>query len=207
MKRLQRGILIAFEGIDGAGKTTQARLAFDYLSKKGYSCVYLKEPTDGPIGQKIRAFAIAGREKVSPFEEFNLFLKDRIEDVEKNIKPALAEKKIVLIDRYYYSSIAYQGALGIDPNFIRTENEKIAPIPDRVYYLSILPELSTDRIISYRGDSVNLFEKREYLEKVKSIFDSIDTSEIMRIDGSLKKEEIQKKIQEDIKGIIKSISK
>jgi dTMP kinase len=196
--KLKLGLLVAFEGIDGAGKTTQAKNCYEYLTKKGYPCVLLKEPTDGEIGKKIRLLAQSGRENISPLDEFNLFKKDREEDVRLNINPALEQNKIVLMDRYYYSSIAYQGALGLDPKFIKFENEKIAPRPQRVYYLSIPAELAVQRITKSRGDLINLFEREEYLNKVKEMFDSMKYLEIKKIDGSPDEESIKENILNDL---------
>ena len=193
-RRLAQGVLIAIEGIDGAGKTTQAKLLCDALAKDGYDTLYLKEPTDGPIGQKIRSLANSGRHNISAYEEFELFLNDRKQDVEQNVRPALSTGKIVVIDRYFYSSIAYQGARGLDPHFINEQNRKIAISPDLVIYLSIPATLTKERIETNRGDSVNLFEKLEYLKKVKEIFDKMDFPEIWKIDGTAPIEEIHHKI-------------
>lgn len=204
-RKLSRGFLIAIEGIDGAGKTSQARLLCEDLFGKGYDAIYLREPTDGPYGKKIRALAIEGRHNITPYEEFNLFLNDRREDVEKNIRPALAAGKIVVIDRYFYSSIAYQGALGLDPEFINSENRKIAITPELMIYLSIPSELTTHRIEQSRGDSVNLFEKMEYLEKVKAIFDSMKYPEVVKVNGEGTKEQIHKRILEKVKELIDSL--
>ena len=193
-KTIPGGLLIAIEGIDGSGKSTQAALLCKALSQKGYDAIYLKEPTDGPYGRKIRALAIEGRHEITPLEEFELFRKDRIQDVEENIKPALQSGKIVVIDRYFYSSIAYQGALGLDPEFINRENRKIAICPDLLIYLSIPASLSTDRIEQNRGDSVNLFEKMEYLENVKAIFDAMNYPEKWTVDGTVPIDEIHRTI-------------
>ncbi len=205
MRKLKIGILIAFEGIDGAGKSTQAKKCYEYLTKKGYECLLLREPTDGKIGKKIRSLAQEGREKIKPMEEFKLFLEDRQEDVKLNINPALEENKIVLIDRYYYSSIAYQGALGLNPSFIKKENEKIAPRPQRVYYITIPTDITCQRITGSRGDAINLFEKKEYLEKVKNIFDSMNYPEILKINGAKDSEEVQKKILADINKLLEPL--
>lgn len=198
-------MLVAIEGIDGAGKTSQARLLCDALCGDGYDAIYLKEPTDGPYGSKIRALAIEGRHDITPFEEFELFLKDRRQDVEENIRPALEAGRIVVIDRYFYSSIAYQGALGINPEFINSENRKIAITPDIMIYLSIPSDLSTHRIEKSRGDSVNLFEKMEYLEKVKAVFDSMKYPEVWKVNGEKSIEEIHKRILGKIKRLIDSL--
>ena len=130
-KKLKKGLLIVFEGIDGCGKSTQAKLAYDYVKSLGYEAIALKEYTNGKWGQKIRELSLKGRDNVTAFQEFELFLKDRMEDVELNIKPALESKKIIILDRYYFSSMAYQGGRGLDVKMIQEENEKIAPVPDK----------------------------------------------------------------------------
>src|SRR5665647_3426147 len=109
-KVLKHGILIAVEGIDGAGKTTQSHMLTEKLNEEGYSAIFLHEPTNGQWGQKIKELAKNGRHGITPEEELDLFYKDRIEDVEKNINPNIKEKKIIVIDRYYYSNVTYQGA-------------------------------------------------------------------------------------------------
>ncbi|MCD6384457.1 dTMP kinase [Candidatus Sumerlaeota bacterium] len=169
---LRRGVLIAIEGIDGSGKSTQARLLVDYLTRRGYESVYLFEPTDGKYGCQLRQQAKSGR--VTPEEEFRLFLLDRKEDVENNIRPALEQNKIVVIDRYFYSSMAYQGARGIDPELIRTENEKIAPRADLVIYLRVPLEKSSERILKKRNTSLDQFEGFEYQKKVASIYEEMN---------------------------------
>ncbi|MDP2799478.1 MAG: dTMP kinase, partial [Deltaproteobacteria bacterium] len=88
------GCLIAFEGIDGAGKTTQAKLLYDYLKDQGHNVLLTWEPTDGPYGQKIRELFVS-RQKVTPQEELDLFINDRRQHVEEVIKPALHEGRIV----------------------------------------------------------------------------------------------------------------
>src|SRR5437867_7178584 len=105
-------------------------MACEKINLHGFDTIYLREPTTGPVGLKLRQLMISGR--VEPAEEFRLFLADREEDVRLNIRPALDRGAIICIDRYYISSMAYQGALGLDPEFIRAENEKIAPRPDLI---------------------------------------------------------------------------
>ena len=169
--QLSNGILIAFEGIDGTGKSTQCRMLGEYLSGKGISNISLAEPTKGEWGLKIRRLLSQGRNGVSPEEELQWFLNDRKEDVELNINPALKAGKVVLMDRYYYSTAAYQGALGFDPQKIRKDNEKFAPLPDRVLIFHNPPEKSLQRIEISRGEK-SAFEKRDYLIDVQNIFKS-----------------------------------
>lgn len=168
--KLKRGILIAIEGIDGAGKTTQAIMLHKKLCKNGYDALNFHEPTDGQWGEKIRDLAKNGRNKTSKEDEMNLFYQDRIEDVRDRINPALKRKNIVIMDRYYFSNIAYQGARGIEPNHIEKENEKIAPKPDVLIILDIAPEVALKRIREKRNGKPNHFERMRHLQKVRGIF-------------------------------------
>lgn len=168
----ERGLLIVIEGIDGAGKSTQAKALVSFLKGKGIDALYLFEPTSGKYGSKIREMADAGERETAPDEEYRLFLMDRKENVEENILPALEENKVVVEDRYYFSTMAYQGALGLDVQRIKEENEAIAPVPDLLIYLSIPVKMGQGRIVDTRG-VLSPFEKREYLVRVKSIFDAL----------------------------------
>lgn len=169
-RALKCGVLIAVEGIDGAGKTTQSRLLIEKLKEVGYPVIWLHEPTNGKWGQKIRDLAKNGRHNTTPEEELYFFYQDRIEDVNNNILPGLKEKNIVVMDRYYFSSIAYQGARGLDVTYVEKKNEEIAPPPDILVLLDISPTNSLKRIRASRPDGPNHFETREYLEKVRVFF-------------------------------------
>ncbi len=169
-KLLKQGILIAIEGIDGAGKTTQSKILLNNVIAAGYSAVLLHEPTNGQYGQKIRELAKNGRQKTTPEEELELFYRDRIEDVKNNIDPKLKDKFVVIMDRYYYSNVTYQGAMGLDPEYVEKMNERIAPEPAMVIILDIVPSESLKRIRATREDGPNAFEKQDYLEKVRKLF-------------------------------------
>jgi dTMP kinase len=197
------GLLVAFEGTDGAGKSTQAKLAVDWLRTLGREAVYLKEPTDGPIGKKLRHMMVHNTER-DYMEEFRLFLEDRAEDVRLNIGPMLDRGGVVCIDRYYISSMAYQGALGLDPEFIRTENEKIAPRPDLILYFRVPLEESLRRITASRPEGQNLFELRTYQEKVREIFESMQMPGILRVDASRGVDEVQQQVRAEISAAIKA---
>ena len=185
---MNRGLLIVFEGIDGSGKSTQCRMLADLLNKKGIANISFAEPTRGKWGMKIRQLLAKGRNGISPDEELEWFMNDRREDVEQNIKPALKAGKVVLMDRYYFSTAAYQGALGFDPQEIKAENEKFAPVPDRVLVFHNSPEKSLERIESSR-EGKSAFEKRDYLIEVQKVFKSFTGSNIRFIssDPSLEK--------------------
>ncbi|HCC53531.1 MAG TPA: hypothetical protein DEQ20_01185, partial [Desulfobulbaceae bacterium] len=161
----RKGWLIAFEGIDGTGKTTQIAMLAAVLCKRGLSVVATKEPTDGQYGLKIREL-YKNRKSVTPEEELALFLDDRREHVVRVIAPALACGQVVLTDRYYYSTAAYQGAAGHDPQKIITANELFAPVPDMVIILEAPVSLGVHRVQRIRGEVLNDFEQEETLVRV-----------------------------------------
>jgi len=131
---------------------------------------------------KIRKLLSDGRQGISPQEELSWFINDRKEDIEKNIMPALKENIAVLMDRYYFSTAAYQGALGLEPDQIRLENEKFAPVPDRVLIFLTSPEKCLERIESSR-DQKSAFEKLDYLKNVQKIFKSFSGPNIRFIES------------------------
>jgi dTMP kinase len=194
MKKLKKGVLIVFEGIDGSGKTTQAEILLKKLLNMGLTAVYFREPSLGKWGREIKEKA-AREDSVTPDEELDLFQKDRRENVEKNLIPALNEKKVVILDRYYFSTMSYQGAKGIDPHEIRRMNEEFAVKPDIVFILDVDPREGLERIVD-RAQKDELFEREDYLVRVRDLFKSIEGSNIMHIDGSLSMEEIAALIEE-----------
>ena len=129
------GFLLVLEGIDGAGKSTLQRQLAAWCRERGRTVVTSREPTDGPHGTALRQSAKTGR--LSPEAELDLFLKDRAEHAAILIRPALARGEIVVLDRYYFSTAAYQGARGLDVPAIIAANEEFAPIPDLVLLLDI----------------------------------------------------------------------
>jgi dTMP kinase len=161
-----RGLLIAIEGIDGAGKTTQARELAAALTRAGVPYITTKEPTGGPWGAKIRSSAQTGRLPIE--EELAAFLADRREHVEQLINPALTAGTTVIIDRYYPSTVAYQGARGLDPDELLRINA-FAPKPDVLLILDVPPQVGLGRVRS-RGDVADLFEKEDELTRAREIF-------------------------------------
>jgi dTMP kinase len=106
----QRGVLITLEGIDGTGKTTQARRLATHLRRRGYAVALTREPGGTPMGERIRAVLLAGRPvEVSPLAELLLMYAARAEHLEQVIQPALARGEIVVSDRFNDASLAYQG--------------------------------------------------------------------------------------------------
>lgn len=165
---LNQGLLIAIEGIDGAGKSTLARHLAQRLDAAGLATRSTHEPTDGPFGRRLRASAQRGR--LDATEELALFLQDRAQHVTKLIQPALDQGAIVITDRYYFSTIAYQGARGLDPREIRARNEAIAPPPDLLVLCDLPIDLALERIERHRGDIPNAFEHRDALTRCRDLF-------------------------------------
>ncbi len=175
---MPRGLFIVLEGIDGTGKSTQAVRLGEWFSRAGHEVLLSREPTDGPWGRKLRESAATGR--LSPDEELECFLEDRRQHVRELIEPALREGKVVILDRYYFSTMAYQGARGFDPAEIRRRNEAFAPVPDLLLILDLDVDTALARI-GARGDTANDFEKRDNLERCRAIFLSLADEPFARV--------------------------
>ena len=198
---LKKGILVVFEGIDGSGKTTQAIKLLEKIIRNGFEAVYFREPSDSSWGREIRRKA-SDIDSLSPEEELNLFQKDRRENVQKNLKPALEKNMVVLLDRFYFSTIAYQGARGIDPKMIKKINENFVPKPDLVFILDVSPKTGLKRIEDRKKKDV-LFEQEEYLGKVSRIFKSFQEDYIVHLDGFLSETELSDRIERVVSALLK----
>jgi dTMP kinase len=175
-----RGFLVAVEGIDGAGKTTQVRCLEALLGEVGLPFVSTKEPTSGPWGSKIRQSARSAR--LPPNEELAAFLEDRREHVREVLEPALDAGNVVLVDRYYLSTVAYQGARGMDPQHL-LELNAFAPVPDIVIVLDVPPLVGLNRVRD-RGDVADLFEKEDELARARQIFLTLRLPSVRIVDGT-----------------------
>ena len=177
-----KGLLIVFEGTDGTGKSTQLQLLRDALQDQGHDVVASFEPTNGTYGKQIRAL-YANRNNTSREDELSLFLADRKEHVDSLIAPSLLAGKTVLLDRYYLSTIAYQGAAGLDPAMILERNQ-FAPEPDLALLFHAPISTGVTRITENRGELLNDFEKEDYLQKVQKQFEQMTFPFIKRVDAN-----------------------
>lgn len=182
----KRGFFICVEGLDGCGKTTQAKMLVDKLKERGYDALYTAEPSGGKIGIFINKYCLHGEKRVSSVVEALLFAADRFEHVEQVIKPALADGKIVVSDRYLYSSLAYQGATGLDLNWIRKVNE-FALIPNLAIYIDVKPEVVVQRLKPKKSVMENLETQR----KVREVYlKFVESGELVKVDGNRGREEV-----------------
>ena len=171
------GVLVNLEGIDGCGKSTQSKLLLEKLEGEGEKVIILKEPTKRPHGQKLWD-VLHGKRKATNEEILELFVLDRIQHVEEKIQPALDDGAVVLMDRYYYSSMAYQVAGGIDVEEIR-EKHVFAPKPDVVLIFDLPVSVALERV---KGHSdADEFEKQEHLEKVREAYLDLENDPLVRI--------------------------
>lgn len=174
-----KGKLIVIEGIDGSGKSTCAKNLAEKLNSINIKTIYTFEPTHSRYGAKLREGMLS--EDLDAEEELLLFVKDRKEHIEYMIKPALEEGYFIILDRYFYSSIAYQGAKGIDINRIINMHKDFIIKPDIVFIFHLPIDIALNRIISKRGIA-DRFENETYLKKVDKIFHSFNEPFIYHID-------------------------
>jgi len=169
VEKITTGVFIALEGIDGTGKTTQAKLLKTKLEVLGFQVALFKEPTEStPEGQKLRASYVSGR--VSLEQELEWFIKDRAWNVKERILPALKAGAIVLLDRYFFSTACYQGARkNNDWQSILKINRQQFPEPDLTVIFDLEPKIALSRILSEREKS-NSFEGYSYLAQVRQLF-------------------------------------
>ncbi len=186
----KRGIFICIEGLDGSGKTTHSRCLVENLKCRDFDAVYTSEPSSGPIGDFIRCYVLERKKRVPGVVEALLFAVDRVDHVEREVRPALHREQIVICDRYLYSSLAYQGAAGLDLDWIREIN-RYALTPDLAIYLDVSPEMVVKRI--KRPKSV--METLKTQRKVQEIYQKLmGEGLLMRVDGDRPKEEVSKDI-------------
>ncbi len=168
--------LIAIEGVDGSGKSGLCRWIKEHAATvfPNRELLTSYEPTHREHGAKLRhAMVPENGVALSSDEELELFFLDREDHVENVIRPALAEGKVVLLDRYFYSNIAYQGARGYSKELILQRNLMIAPRPDLLLIIDIPVDEALKRI-EKRGGGVTVFEKKPMLKKVRDTFLSFD---------------------------------
>jgi len=187
---MKKGIFITFEGIDASGKTTQARKAVRYLREKGFDVLFLREPGGEPVSERIRKILLKSQSSVTPTTELMLYLASRSQLVEKKIIPALKSKKLVICDRFFDSTLAYQGfGRALDRKWIKDLNRKstfgikpdltlLIDVPLEVYLKRAKLKKNKDRL---EKENLAFYRRirRGYLEIAKQ-----DKKRVKVIDGS-----------------------
>jgi len=185
----KKGAFICIEGLDGSGKTTQTKLLTQKL-RKSHNAVYTTEPSHGKIGAFIRERCLYGEKRLSSVIEALLFAADRVEHVETEVLPALNQGKLVISDRYVYSSLAYQGAAGLSLGWIEKINEN-ALRPDLAVFIDVDPKTAIHRLKSNKS----VMENMETQEKVRKIYwEFIEKGILTRINGDQPKNEVAKEL-------------
>ena len=179
----KKGVFIVIEGLDGSGKTTQATI----LAKKLYpnhNIMLTAEPSCGKIGTFIRESCLYEEKRLPTEAEALLFAADRIEHMQNEINPALDEGKIVICDRYVYSSLSYQGSAGLSLDWIKTINA-CALQPDFAIFIDVAPE----RVLERLKRKKSVMETLETQQKVREVYlKFVEKGELVRVDGDKPKE-------------------
>lgn len=203
---MSKDIFIAVDGIDGSGKSEIVKMLYDYLLSINKKCRILatREPTDGKYGKQIRKILVTEKNpKSSSNKLIELFLKDRKEHLKNEIEPFLKKSSnktnIVVCDRYYYSTIAFQGAQGLDIKDLIYKNKKFRK-PDIAFILDVEPSVALERI-EYRKKEK--FEQLEFMKKIRKNF--VRLPKLLK--DNIKIIDSSKNLQEVFEGVKKEVDK
>jgi dTMP kinase len=196
----KKGILLVIEGLDGSGKTTQAKILAERLSET-YNVYLTAEPSRGKIGTFIRECCLYEKQRLPTEAEALLFAADRIEHMQTELKPALNEGRLVVCDRYVYSSLAYQGSAGLSLDWIKTINAR-ALQPDFSLFLDVSPERVLERL--QRKKSV--METLETQQKVRDVYlKYVEKGELVRIDGDKPKDAVADELYTKVMNLLRPV--
>ena len=197
---MTQGLLIALEGVDGSGTTSQREHVATALRAQGHTVHTTAEPSTGPIGKLLREI-LSGEMKTSPETVALLFAADRLDHLKREILPALEQGQIVLTDRYIHSSVAYQ-SLAMDKDWVISLNRE-AKLPDLAILVKVSVEVAAKRR-QERGGPEELFDAIEAQRKIANAYDLAFTQENLGptaiVDGEADMETVTKAILKIING-------
>jgi dTMP kinase len=196
----KKGIFIVIEGLDGSGKTTQATLLAKKFSKN-HDVVLTAEPSRGKIGTFIREGCLYEDKRLPIEAEALLFAADRIEHMQNEVKSALDEGKLVICDRYIYSSLAYQGSAGLSLDWIKTINARTLQ-PDFSIFIDVPPERVLKRLKRKRS----VMETLETQRKVREVYlKFVEKGELVRVDGDKPKATVANELYNTVLDLLKDL--
>jgi len=200
LRTKRKGVFICVEGIDGSGKTTQAHILVEALKKEGFEAVYTTEPSNGVFGKMLRKHILEGNRRVPVVVEAVLFAVDRFDHIESEVKPLLKRGKIVVSDRYVYSSIAYQGASSLSKKWLKEINNR-AIKPDLSIFIDVPPEIVIGRFNRQRSVMETLQTQKRVREAYLKL---VEEEDLLVIDGASAKKEVAERIQKVVFNFLSS---
>jgi dTMP kinase len=190
---------VVVEGIDGAGSTTQSHLLSRELGRRGLTALVTHEPSQGPVGRLLRAVIERRETQVSERTMALLFAGDRVDHLEREVLPALEQGQWVISDRYYHSSLAYQGGATSLPWVLELNAQ--ARRPDVTYILALPVDLAAGRRRA-RQDDIELYDERDVQRRVAAVYarlpELLPGEPIVMIDGSAQLEQVTQAILDDL---------
>lgn len=214
---MKNSLLITFEGIDGAGKTTQINLFQQYLQQLHLPYVYLREPGGTVLGEEIRTLLKSTRAdlKINDLAELLLFSAARAEIIAEKIKPALAAGKIVIMDRFIDSTLAYQGGgRGLDADLVNSLCRNILGdlVIDRTYYLDLPRAVAVQRLQQTgkaAEDRLDLIADEEFWRRVRSVYLHLQKQETryLLLDATAAVPTVQAQIKADFSQLLEQLQR
>jgi dTMP kinase len=185
----KKGAFIVIEGLDGSGKTTQAKLLAAKL-KKSHHALYTAEPSQGKIGKFIRQKILYGDTRPPTSMEALLFAADRIDHLQTEVLPLTEKGCLVICDRYVYSSLAYQGSAGLSQDWIAAINQH-AQKPDFALFIDVAPETVLNRLRRKKS----IMETLETQQKVREIYlKYVANGDLTLVDGDKPKKAVAEQV-------------
>ena len=203
-------LLLTFEGIDGSGKSTQARLLDKYLRENGHETLLVREPGGTELSERIRSILLEPDVNVRPMAELLLFSAARTQLVAERVRPALGDGKIVICDRFYDSTTAYQGAgRGVaDPSWLQSFHRRVTDglVPDRTYLVELGPDTARVRRDEDEADGDRMeAEDQDFYHRVAAAYDALadeHSDRIQRLDGHRSIEALHATIRADVEALL-----